>query len=35
MMLGMKTPSATPLLVVVGLILLEFIVTSILIYRAK
>lgn len=35
MMLAMKTPSATPLLVVVGLILLEFIVTSILIYRAK
>ena len=35
MMLGMKTPSATPLLLVVGLILLEFIVMSILIYRAK
>lgn len=35
MMLGMKTPTATPLLVVVGLIFLEFIVTSILIYRAK
>ena len=35
MMLGMKTPSATPMLVVVGLIFLEFIVTSILIYRAK
>ena len=35
MMLGMKTPSATPLLLVVGLIPLEFIVTSILIYRAK
>lgn len=35
MMLGMKTPSATPMLVVVGLIFLEFIVTSILIYKAK
>lgn len=35
MMLGMKTPSATPLLLLVGLIFLEFIVTSILIYRAK
>ena len=35
MMLGMKTPSATPLLLMVGLILLEFIVMSILIYRAK
>lgn len=35
MMLAMKTPSATPLLVVVGLIFLEFIVTSILIYKAK
>lgn len=35
MMLGMKTPTATPLLLLVGLIFLEFIVTSILIYRAK
>ena len=35
MMLGMKTPSPTPLLLLVGLIFLEFIVTSILIYRAK
>jgi predicted metal-binding membrane protein len=35
MMLGMKTPSATPLLVVVGLIFLVFIVFTILIYKAK
>ena len=35
MMLGMKTPSATPLLLVIGLIFLVFIVFTILIYKAK
>lgn len=35
MMLGMKTPSPTPLLVVIGLIFLVFIVFTILIYKAK
>jgi uncharacterized membrane protein len=35
MMLGTSTPSPTPVLVVIGIIFLEFIVTSILIYKAK
>lgn len=35
MMLGMNTPSPTPLLIVIGLIFLVFIVFTILIYKAK
>ena len=35
MMLGMKTPSPTPLLAIIGLLLLEIIVFTILIYKAK
>ena len=35
MMLGMKTPSPAPLLVMIGLLLLEIIVFTILIYKAK
>lgn len=34
-MLGMNTPSPTPLLIVIGLIFLVFIVFTILIYKAK
>lgn len=35
MMLGMNTPSPTPLLIVIGLIFLVFIVFTILIYKAR
>ena len=35
MMLGMKSPSPTPLLVTIGLLLLEIIIFTILIYKAK
>ena len=35
MMLGMKTPSPAPLVVMIGLLLLEIIVFTILIYKAK
>ena len=35
MMLGMNTPSPTPILTVIGLLILEILIFSILIYKAK